>query len=239
MWLAPSLSSQLLIEGSATTSSQLIDLSPLMELAFREKRIITNNHNNGSEGDITTLAIPLSVGDETLGIVQLAKSNQIGILQREVEFLIRICSQLSLCFAILQGKSHREYLQRNIDHITSIEEINRSILTNLDKESLLNSILSLLHQKFGDVRVNVYIVRWDDKQVFFQFGISEDGIGPAKTYELEQDSGPVAYAIINLDTVIIHRPNFDQRFSMVNLSQNTQSETGNSTDLWRNIYRCD
>ena len=223
LWLTPSLASQIDLTGFPDTGPLLDDLSPLMELAFREKRVITNLQN-GSMDDLTKLAIPLLAGEEIIGIIQLEKYDQIGIQHDAADSLINFTSQVSLCFSTLRQKSHSEYLQQNIDHLTAIEAINKSILSNLDKESLLNSILSLLHQKFGFGRVNIYTDRWGDKKEFIQFGISEDGIDPTKIYEVNPDSGPVAWAILYLEPVIVHRPIFDQQSSKVSLFTDIQSE---------------
>ncbi len=224
MWLVPTLSSRIIYSGSETTNPLQVDLSPLMEAAFTEKRVITNLKNYATDGNITTLVIPLCVGDKCYGIIQLEKTNKDSIQVSEVEFLISISSQISLCLAILQQNTREEYLQRNIDHLAAIEEISKSIVSNLDRESLVNSILSLLHQKFDHNSVSIYTVRGDDTQIFSQIRVSEDGLGPVQIYEVEKDNGPVAWVVLHREPVFVNNPKFDQRFPKLIFSADLKSE---------------
>jgi serine phosphatase RsbU (regulator of sigma subunit)/putative methionine-R-sulfoxide reductase with GAF domain len=224
VWLAPSLSS-LISEGLQNNASLLSDLSPVMEQAWRENRIIPHDPSDTNAIFATSmLTIPLLVKDEILGVLQLEKINQVGFAPSDIELITSITSQFSLALSSLLHKSHSEYLQQNLAQLTTLEEISKSFLSNLDRESLLNSILTLLRQKFDFWRVNIYTMRGDDKYALKQIGISEDGIEPEEIYEYEKDTGPVHWSIAYLEPIIVNNTKLDLRFIASDFKKDICSE---------------
>jgi sigma-B regulation protein RsbU (phosphoserine phosphatase) len=225
VWLAPSLSPLIINEGIQNTACILRSMSPMMERASLEKRIIPVIPSNPNDvNSASMLAVPLMVKDEVLGVIHLEKLNPAGFTSPDIVVISGFSSQFSLALFQLRQKSHNDYLQQNIARLTLIEEISKSILSNLDRDSLLNSILSLLRQKFEFWRVNIYTVRGGDKKTLKQIGISEDGIEPENIYDYEHDKGPVHWSISHLEPVIINNMMLDTRFSAADFSINIRSE---------------
>jgi serine phosphatase RsbU (regulator of sigma subunit)/putative methionine-R-sulfoxide reductase with GAF domain len=224
IWLSPSLL-PLIRDGVKNDASLLGTLSPLLEQAYREKRILPNTSLDIYAIDKgSTLAIPLLVRDEVLGVIQVDKKDQVGFSVPDIEIVPSIISQFTLALGYLQYKSHSEYLLQNLTHLTTIEEISKSFLSNLDRDSLLNSILTLVRQRFDFRFVNLYTLLGDKKGAIKQIGISEDGIEPEKFFDYEKDAGPVHWSIAHLEPVIINNMSLDSRFPEIDLRKNIHSE---------------
>jgi sigma-B regulation protein RsbU (phosphoserine phosphatase) len=225
IWLAPSFSSLIINEGLQNNASLLSGLSPCMEQSYLEKRILPKFPSNPNELIYTSkLAVPLLIKDEVLGVIQLEKPFQVGYTAPEVEPILCLISQFSLVLSHLQQETHSDYLQQNITQLTLIEEVSKSILSNLDRDSLLNNILSLLHLEFNYQQVNIFTSWGDNKKVLKQIGISEDGIEPEKIYDYDLDEGPVHWSITHLEPVIINNTSLDFRFPAAEFPGNIQSE---------------
>jgi sigma-B regulation protein RsbU (phosphoserine phosphatase) len=225
IWLAAQFSDLLRNEGLQNNAILVDDLSPLMEQAYRERQIIPNLRYDSKEVDVTSeIAIPLVIKDEVLGTIQLDRKNQFGFTFEDVELINGFAIQISIALNYIHQKTLGDNLQKHYEQLTWIEEISRSILSNLDRDNLLNSVISLLHQKFGFSKVNILIAREDDKKVFTQLGISGDGIEPRKTYSYENEHGPVAWCISHLEPIAINDLNLHNGFSVSDVEKNIRSE---------------
>jgi sigma-B regulation protein RsbU (phosphoserine phosphatase) len=225
IWLAPSSSHLIANEGLQNNAILLSALPPIMEQACREKRMIHNFPSEPNDTNSTSkIAVPLMVKDEILGAIELEKLGLEIFTPRDIELISCFPPQLSLALSELQHRSHSEYLQQNISHLSLIQEISKSILSNLDREGLFNNILSLLHQKFNHWRINIYINQGDPNKSLKQIGISEDGIEPEKIYDYERASRPIYQSISQLEPVIVNNVGLDLRFSASDFTANIRSE---------------
>jgi len=225
IWLVDSFSDLVSNEDLQNKATLLSELSPLMEQAYHERQIIPNLRSDSKDVDLNSvIAIPLLIKDEVLGIIQLDRTNQVGFTFNDIELINGFAIQLSIALNYLQQKILSNYLQQHIDQLRTVEEISQSILSNLDRESLLNSAISLLHQNFGFSKVNILIVRGDDKKVLKKIGISSDGIEPEKTYYYETDNGPVAWCISHLEPIAINDLHLQNKFPVSDFENNNRSE---------------
>jgi sigma-B regulation protein RsbU (phosphoserine phosphatase) len=108
--------------------------------------------------------------------------------------------------------------------LTLIEEISRSILSNLDRDSLLNSGITLLYQLFGFSRVAIYTTRGADRTVLKNIHISLDGLEPESVYHCESDKEPVGWCVVHRELVSISDTSVNNRFPPESFENNTQSE---------------
>ncbi len=108
--------------------------------------------------------------------------------------------------------------------LSLIEEISRSILSNLDREGLLNSSLTLLHRVFGFSKVAVYTTRGRDKTVLKKISISTEGLDPESIYRSDADPGPVGWSVAHQEPVHISDTSIDDRFLPGVYDQHTCSE---------------
>jgi sigma-B regulation protein RsbU (phosphoserine phosphatase) len=206
-------------------ATQLSDLTPLMEQAYHERQIQPNIKSDSSNVELNlSIAIPLMIKDEIMGIIQLDRNNQTGFTFEEVELINGFAIQLSISLNYLRQKTLSDHLQEHVDQLRLVEEISQSILSNLDRESLLNNVISLLHQEFGFSRVSILITQGDNKKVLNKIRISSDGIEPEKTYYPENENGPVAWCISHLEPIVIDDLNSHKEFSISGLEDNDRSE---------------
>lgn len=224
IWLSPSLL-PIIPDSIKNDASLLSALPPLMEQAYLEKQIIVDTSPVTDTMDkVTNLAIPLIFRDEIFGVIQVDKKVQDGFPDTEIGIVSSIFSQLAIALSYLQHESHSEYLQTNLTHIVSIEEISKSFFSNLDRDGLLNSILTLLRQRFGLWSVRLYTLHGDGNNRIKQIGISGDGIEPEKIYDYDHDGGPVHWSIEHLEPIIINNFGLDFRFQSVEFMKNIRSE---------------
>jgi GAF domain-containing protein len=108
--------------------------------------------------------------------------------------------------------------------LTLIDEIGQSILSNLDRDSLLNSIISLLHQVFGFSKVTLYTLRGEDQNKLKKIGISGNGLEPEETYYYKKDSSPISECIALREEIVIQDKSPDNFLSPGKFDQETQSE---------------
>ncbi len=205
IWLAPVLSPLLKAEDIQAAAPLVGERTPIMELAYREKKLSPHINSIFVEDNLPkTLAIPLVANGDIYGVVQLDKTSQNHFSPAEVEFCLALASQVSLALASLQQRSYTEYIQHTSTFLTIAEEISKSILSTLDPDNLVNSFLSLLHQSFDYPRVDLYITRNNEHQVFKRVGISQDGISLDPACHVDQASTPVSWSISHLEPVIIN-----------------------------------
>jgi serine phosphatase RsbU (regulator of sigma subunit)/transcriptional regulator with GAF, ATPase, and Fis domain len=225
LWLSASFSDLLKHEGLENNRTLLRDLSPLMDEAYNERRIMPKLQSTSMDVySPMMIAIPLMIEDDILGIIQLEKIGQVGFSIHEFEFSLSLGIQYSMALNQSRQKTHSHYLQQSIAQITSIEEISKSIMSNLDRDSLLNSVLSLVHQKYGFTKTRIYTVRGGDKRVLKQIGITDDGLEPEKLYYYEKDAGPLSWSISRLEPIVINNTSLDDQFSPSSFEKNIQSE---------------
>ncbi len=225
IWLDPSFSDLAGIEGLEPGATLTLDPSPMMAQVYRQKRIISNIGTIPDEGESSELmVIPLMVRDEVFGALQLDIASQVRRAPQDFEFIVGIGSLFSLALYYLKNKLHSQYIQQTAGYLTTCEEISKSILSNLDRDSLLNNLLSLLHQYFNYARVNIYMERGDDPKVFKKIGISTEGIAPEKVYYYQQGPGPVSWCISRLEPLIVNNVSLSLNFSPADFENNIQSE---------------
>jgi sigma-B regulation protein RsbU (phosphoserine phosphatase) len=108
--------------------------------------------------------------------------------------------------------------------LTLIEEISRSILSNLDRDSLLNSSITLLYQLFDFSRVAIYTTRSADRTVLKNNHKSLDGLETESVYHCESDKEPVSWCVVHRELVSISDSSVDNRFPPEAFENNAQSE---------------
>lgn len=225
IWLDPSFS--VLIDGEKlpTDTALTVDKTILMEQVYRDRQIYSTLPDNPDDGEAQcVLVIPLMVRDQVLGVIELDLFNSAGLIPQDLESGFEFVLQFSHSLYQLKHSSHGQYLQQITDHLTLCDEISKSVLSNLGRDSLLNNLLTLLHQKFNCARVNIYMVRGDDRKVLRRIGISPDGIDAEQVYYLERASGPIARSISQLEPEIINNINLSLNYSTADIDKNIQSE---------------
>jgi sigma-B regulation protein RsbU (phosphoserine phosphatase) len=118
---------------------------------------------------------------------------------------------------------HLQNSNKEINDLSLIEEISRSVLSILDRESLLNSIITILHQIFGFSRVNIYTTRGNSHGTFRKIGISHDGMDPEITCRFDNDHDLVGWCVSHMEPVIIGDISQDNHFGIAAFDEHAGS----------------
>jgi sigma-B regulation protein RsbU (phosphoserine phosphatase) len=225
IWLSEPFLQLVRIDKVNLSLSILEQLSPIMKKASGEKQIIPNPQSITNETDFPlVLATPIVIEDEVWGIIQVEKTEQAGFSREDVEFIRGLSFLLTMGIDQLWQKIHNDRLHHSIAHLRSIVEINPSILSNLDRDGLLNSVVSLLYQNFGLPRVNIFTTRGDDTHTLVQTGISGDGIEIRLFHMEERGSNPISWCIEHKDFIVINDTHSDNPFPLTYFERDIQSE---------------
>jgi sigma-B regulation protein RsbU (phosphoserine phosphatase) len=108
--------------------------------------------------------------------------------------------------------------------LSLVEEISRSVLSNLDRDSLINSILTLLHQIFNFSKVNIFTAHGSNYQFMRKIGISEFGLDPETDYYFENDNNPVGWCVAHHEFINIDDISASSQFPATGFDDNTRSE---------------
>jgi len=196
-------------------------LTPVMEQAWQEKRVV---HGSRGTGGTMAVAIPLTNREQFLGVIELKQPVTSDSSGQNPDFRSDLISQMSHAIYLLGHLSQHEYLRRKIANLTAIEDISRSILSNLDRESQANSILSLIRLKFGFPKATLVIPRAGANHTFRMIQISEEGIKIEPWQPSPDETDPVSWSISNLEPLIINNYAIDERFDRSPRERNVASE---------------
>jgi serine phosphatase RsbU (regulator of sigma subunit) len=223
LWLDP-LFSLLIARENIQEAALTAEKTPSMQQVYLEQRIFTDIFSNPDDKKgQRVLVIPLIVKDEVLGILQLSMINQVSNTTLDLDYIVAFTSQVSLALYHLLYNTHRQFIQQNADHLALCGDISKSILSNLDRNNLLNNLLSQLFRKLNFGRVNIYMVRGDNQKVLKWIGISPDGIEPEKVFYLEGSQRLLARSITNLQPEIVNNINLGINYTTTDFEKNIRS----------------
>ncbi len=224
IWLDPALSNLAANEDLELTDVLINDPSPLMEHVYHEKQIFSNIGDNPADKENRSVVIiPLIAKFQVMGVIQLETDNNESVTPQDIETAITLISQFSIALYYLLNTPQFQYIQISKNHLRACEEISKSILSNLDRDSLLNNLLSLLHQQFNCSRVNIYMVGGENKKVLKRIGISTEGIDPVTVYQFDRGSRLVSGCITRLEPVLVNDIKLSLCYSSADIDNNIQS----------------
>jgi sigma-B regulation protein RsbU (phosphoserine phosphatase) len=224
IWLE--LSSLILIQNADLSHPALVNqLSPVMEQVWHDKRLIHFiREPNSSNGEPTPVAIPLVLKEQFFGVIELKPLTSLSEINQQPEYYGDLISQISQAIYMLGHESQCEFLQRKITHLNTIEEISKSILSNLDRESLLNSALSIIRLNFNIPKAMLFISLKETNDKYKKVEISEEGIKTEQWYNSADKVDPICWSISNLEPVIINNFTLEERFELSALDSGIHSE---------------
>ena len=224
IWLDSSISNFAANEDLESDGMLILEPSPLMEQAYHEKQMFSNiGDNPANKDDQCLLVIPLMAREQVLGVIQMEAVGHDSVTPQDIESTITVISQFAIALYCLLNTPQHQYIQNSKNHLRVCEEISKSILINLDRYSLFNNLLSLLHQKFNCSRVNIYMMRGDNKKVLKRIGISKEGIDPEKVYDFDRCSRLVSSCMSRLKPVLVNNINLSLDYSSADIENNIQS----------------
>ena len=224
IWIEPSVLANLRI-SSHDHSVLRENLTPVMERAWHEKRIIHPVRDpHYPNGEPIYVAVPLVVKEQFFGVIELKQFSASDNTHQDFILCGDLISQITQAIYILGHQSQNEFLQRKITHLTAIEDISKSILSNLDRDSLYNSTLSIIRLKFGLPKAILFIPRKETDQAFKKVEISENGIIIEQWNYSADKINPITWSISKLEPVIINNIALDERFDPQVLDNGIRSQ---------------
>jgi putative methionine-R-sulfoxide reductase with GAF domain len=225
LWLTDQYRTLILNEVFLNSSTFVSSKTELMIQAFNARCVVSDVENTiKKRGLCNIIVVPLMYKEEILGMIQLELLNQKGIDNQDIKFISDICLQTSVLMDHHLKEEICSYQQEKISTLTLLAQINKSIYSILDLPNLLNSVVTLLHQKLGFDNVGIYIIKDQNKEKFGKVSISERGLETIPLYDIKNDNSPVSLAIINSKTVVIKNPESDNRFTSSFWNSNCKSE---------------
>ena len=225
VWLSDSLLKAIEMQGNTLNDLMVRALLPTMEKALSEKRIIVHPESDNSDNLLPkVIASPIVVDDNVWAVLQIEKVNSSEFTITEFRFVENLLILLSININQLQYIiENKERISEN-EHLISITQLNQSILSNLDRDSLLNSAISLLYQQYNFTRVSIYTYQDDKKDRFISTGISKNGIETG-IYKIDQKSSePLVECISKKEIIVINDRNHDNQFTKLYHDDKIQSE---------------
>jgi sigma-B regulation protein RsbU (phosphoserine phosphatase) len=214
IWFADSAAKAMEITENTLTNLIIPSLTHLMDGAYSQKRTVTNlksNHDN--ELFPTIIAIPILIDDNVWAVIQIEKEKPRGFFETELRLVEDLALLLSINISQLQQKKHASAQQIESEHLFSITQINQSLLSNLDQESLLNSAVSLLYQHFNFMKVTIYTASADSNERFLSIGISTNGLEIQKLLINQNSSKALSECIAHKEIVVVNDIQNDERYS--------------------------
>ena len=223
-WLSGAYSSFLADNVTQENKLHLNELTDIMSQAYDKKDIFPKAEpDTDVDAFPSIVALPLIVKDEIIGIIQLERKNKAGFNHQDIEIICDLSFQAAMAIGLKTQETICFDLKKKYKLLNSIVEISKSITSNLDLENLLNSAITLIHQNFGFLRVNVFVDDGEDKLNLKRVGISSQGIEYSDFYAYESDDNPVSWVISHQETVVINDTNHESRFSVSTDDTNIKS----------------
>jgi sigma-B regulation protein RsbU (phosphoserine phosphatase) len=224
IWLPESAVNAMEIQEKTLADLFIPSLTPIMKEAFSEKQTVTNPKSNQAKEILKKkIAIPILINDSVWAVIQVEKEDAEEFSEPELRLLEDLALLFSISISQLQQKKHAIALQIESEHLFSISQINQSLLSNLDRESLLNSALSLLYQRFRFLVVTIYTALEDSNESFISTGISENGIEIQKLVINQSSTIALSECIANKEIIVVNDIHNDDRFSQAYKEKNIQS----------------
>jgi GAF domain-containing protein len=204
---------------------QLSSMTEFMMKAYDTRNIFINPGSDAKINDLPMIiAVPLMIRDEVLGVIQLERINQAGFDIQDTEFISGLTLQASIALDRQRQAKIYSDKQKKYEMLASVAQINKSVTSNIDLENLLNSVVTLIHQRFGFTKINILIAQGENKIALAGIGFSHSGIVPTKQYFNEQDNSPVLWAILYREPVVINDIGIETRFSPSSFDIDCKSE---------------
>jgi sigma-B regulation protein RsbU (phosphoserine phosphatase) len=225
IWFSESAIKATEIQENTLTPLISPSLTPLMDEAYSQMRTVTNQKSEIANDKLAKIiAIPLLIEDSVWAVIQVEKKNPGGFFESEMRLVEDLAFLLSININQLKQKKHTIELQIESEHLFSISQINQSLLSNLDQESLLNSAVSLLYQQFNFLKVTIYTASDDSNNRFNLIGRSANGLEIQNLLVNQNSSTALTDCIANKEIVVVNDFQKNDRFPQPYKEKNIQSE---------------
>jgi len=133
---------------------------------LKDERYIQEHPIIRSEFDV-----PLMIGDEVIGILNVESEKVDGIKQEDREFLMRMAVQIATAFR--NSQIYNQAITR-FKHLNLLNKVSQTIGFKLDIEEILRSVLNLLMENYGTKKIAIFLKEGSDAlKCKISLGLSE------------------------------------------------------------------
>ncbi len=163
LWLAPEVCARFTEIDRSPCRSLNDQPSPLMAQAAQAVKVISGDVNRSpGTAQGVGLGVPLLAGGQLLGAAQLAIDPATQNSEHDIAAMVDLLSQYALAVSCLLACTKEQYLQHCSEMLDVSINLSRSILSDLDRDSLINNCLSLIYQQYDFLQVNLVLSRGSD-----------------------------------------------------------------------------
>jgi len=136
LWLSDSFSNLMRGKVLQEINLQLSSLTLLMRRAYEERRVFGSPIPDSNISDLPTIiAVPMIIGDDVIGVIQLERVNHAGFDKQDVELIRSLVLQASIVLDWKRKESFWSDQQKNTAILSSIAQIGKSITSDISSRS--------------------------------------------------------------------------------------------------------
>ncbi len=175
----------------------------------QEKRYL---HQDALAETRSEVSLPLMIEDRVLGVLDV-QSDQIDDFN-ETDLLVLRALADSIALAV-EGARLYSALQRRADYLAVIHEISNIITSVLERRELLETVVNLIHNRFGYPYVHLFSVHQGRRLVLFEAG---SGQGARRlqeqnfSFDLDAPQGFVSWVARHGETILANDASQDPRY---------------------------
>jgi Signal transduction histidine kinase, nitrate/nitrite-specific len=172
------------------------------------------------------VAVPISIGDQVLGVLDVQDDENGGLQQNDADVLQSIANQIAIA---LQNTRQYQQAQKRAVELASVAEISTAASRELDIQKMLQRVVHLTQRRFGLYHAHVFI--YDENTEKLQIvacgwkeGDEHEGTHGTAVIPLQQEQSLVARAARTRQAVIVNDVRSDVGWLPNPLLPDTQAE---------------
>ena len=171
-------------------------------------------------------AIPISIGDEVLGVLDVQHNSVDGLQQQDVELLQSIANQVAVA---MQNIRSAETMVKRAAELQNVAAISTTTSTIQNEQEMLATVVHLVQRRFGLYHAHVFTYHEDDEELQivacgYKEGDKHEGTHGTQIIPIAQEQSLVARAGRTRQPVIVNDVQSDPGWLPNPLLPDTASE---------------
>ncbi len=176
------------------------------------------------EGIKSVMAVPLIIGGEAIGALNIASSVPDFFDTEEMSLLQQATTLIA---SSLQVRKFLEEAEQQAQELQTVAEVSTAIATTLDQQKLLKDVVNLAKERFALYHAHIYLLDDTNQNLVLSAGAGEIGdqmVGEGRSISIGAEQSLVARAAQSRQGVIVNDVQADPGFLAHPLLPNTSSE---------------
>jgi serine phosphatase RsbU (regulator of sigma subunit)/putative methionine-R-sulfoxide reductase with GAF domain len=156
------------------------------------------------------VVLPLKVGDHVLGVLDVQSDQPNAFHPNDLLILGALSDSIAQA---VEGARLYTNLRHRADQLALVAEVSKSVTSSLDLKTLMNNVVSLIHDRFGYLYVHLFSVHRIRRLIRYEAGSgtrSKDLIG--YTLSFDDPHGIIPWAARQNQTVLANDAQNDERY---------------------------